>query len=54
MTVSEINAVVSETRIAATPETVFAFFVDPTKMVRWMGSRAEVDAAHSLPGRPPA
>jgi uncharacterized protein YndB with AHSA1/START domain len=43
MTVSEINAVVSETRIAATPETVFAFFVDPNKMVRWMGSRAEAD-----------
>ncbi|HLZ29047.1 MAG TPA: SRPBCC domain-containing protein [Chloroflexota bacterium] len=44
MTVSEINAVVSETRIAATPQTVFAFFVDPTKMVRWMGARAVVDA----------
>ena len=43
MTVSEINALVSETRIAATPETVFAFFVDPNKMVRWMGSRAEAD-----------
>ena len=43
MTVSELNAVVSETRIAATPETVFAFFVDPNKMVRWMGSRVEVD-----------
>jgi uncharacterized protein YndB with AHSA1/START domain len=43
VTVSEINAVVSETRIAATPETVFAFFVDPIKMVRWMGSRAEAD-----------
>jgi uncharacterized protein YndB with AHSA1/START domain len=43
VTVSEINAVVSQTRIAATPETVFAFFVDPDKMVRWMGSRAEVD-----------
>jgi uncharacterized protein YndB with AHSA1/START domain len=43
VTVSEINAVVSETRIAATPETVFAFFVDPTKIVRWMGSRAEAD-----------
>ena len=43
MTVSEINAVVCETRIAATPETVFGFFVDPDKMVRWMGSRAEAD-----------
>src|SRR6266852_3730066 len=43
VTISEINAVVSETRIAATPETVFAFLVDPHKMVRWMGSRAEAD-----------
>jgi uncharacterized protein YndB with AHSA1/START domain len=43
VTVSEINAVVSETRIAAPPKTVFAFFVDPNKMVRWMGSRAEAD-----------
>ena len=43
MTVSEINAVVSETRIAAPPETVFAFFVDPNKIMRWMGWRADVD-----------
>jgi uncharacterized protein YndB with AHSA1/START domain len=43
MTVSEINAVVSEIRISAPPETVFDFFVDPTKMARWMGSRVEVD-----------
>lgn len=44
MTISEINAVVCETHIAATPETVFAFFVDPDKMVRWMGMRAQLDA----------
>jgi uncharacterized protein YndB with AHSA1/START domain len=44
MSVTEINAVVRETHIAATPETVFAFFVDPDKMVRWMGVRAELDA----------
>jgi uncharacterized protein YndB with AHSA1/START domain len=43
MTVSEINAVVSEIRISATPETVFAFFVDPDKMTRWMGSGVELD-----------
>jgi uncharacterized protein YndB with AHSA1/START domain len=43
MTVSEINAVVSEIHISATPETVFAFFVDPDKMMRWMGSRVELD-----------
>jgi uncharacterized protein YndB with AHSA1/START domain len=44
MTVTEINAVVSEIRIAAKPETVFAFFVDPGKMARWMGSRVELEA----------
>jgi uncharacterized protein YndB with AHSA1/START domain len=44
VTVSEINAVVCETHVAATPEHVFAFFVDPHKMVRWMGSRAQADA----------
>jgi uncharacterized protein YndB with AHSA1/START domain len=43
MTVSEINAVVSEVRISATPETVFSFFVDPDKMARWMGSHVELD-----------
>jgi uncharacterized protein YndB with AHSA1/START domain len=43
VTISDINSVVSETRIAAPPETVFAFFVDPNKMVRWMGSHADVD-----------
>ena len=44
MTVSELNAVVSEARVAAPPETVFAFFDDPAKMARWMGSRVEVMA----------
>ena len=44
MTVSDIDAVVSEIRIAARPESVFEFFVDPDKMARWMGSRVEVDA----------
>ena len=44
MTVSELNAVVSEVRVAAPPETVFAYFVDPAKMARWMGSRVELDA----------
>jgi uncharacterized protein YndB with AHSA1/START domain len=43
MSVSEINAVVCETHIAAAPETVFAYLVEPTKMVRWMGIRAELD-----------
>ena len=46
MSVSQISqdAVVCETHIRATPETVFAFFVDPDKMVRWMGIRAQLDA----------
>jgi uncharacterized protein YndB with AHSA1/START domain len=29
--------------IAAPPETVWEFLVDPTKMTRWMGMRAELD-----------
>jgi uncharacterized protein YndB with AHSA1/START domain len=37
------NAVVREVRIEARPETVFAFFTDPAKMVRWKGSLAELD-----------
>jgi uncharacterized protein YndB with AHSA1/START domain len=43
MNVTEIDAVASEVFIAASPEVVFAYFVDADKMVRWMGSRAEVD-----------
>lgn len=43
MSISEINALVSEISIAAPPETVFAYFVDPAKMSRWMGSRVELE-----------
>jgi uncharacterized protein YndB with AHSA1/START domain len=32
-----------EIRIAARPETVFDYFVDPQKMVQWKGRRAELD-----------
>jgi uncharacterized protein YndB with AHSA1/START domain len=32
-----------EIRVAARPETVFDFFVDPEKMVQWKGRRAELD-----------
>jgi uncharacterized protein YndB with AHSA1/START domain len=32
-----------EIRIEASPETVFAFFTDPVKMVRWMGNEATLD-----------
>jgi uncharacterized protein YndB with AHSA1/START domain len=30
-------------RVAARPETVFAYFTDPTKMVQWMGAEATLD-----------
>ena len=33
-----------EVEIAATPETVWEFLVDPEKMARWFGSRAWLDA----------
>jgi uncharacterized protein YndB with AHSA1/START domain len=43
MTVSEINAVVSEIHIAASPEAVFDYFVDPDKMQRWFGSHVHLE-----------
>lgn len=43
MAVEQRNAVEREVRIAARPETVFPFFTDPDKMVRWKGTRAELD-----------
>ena len=32
-----------EIRIEASPETVFGFFTDPARMVRWMGNKATLD-----------
>jgi uncharacterized protein YndB with AHSA1/START domain len=32
-----------EVRIAARPETVFEFFVDPQKMIQWKGRKADLD-----------
>ena len=32
-----------EVRIEASPETVFEFFTDPVKAVRWMGTQATLD-----------
>jgi uncharacterized protein YndB with AHSA1/START domain len=32
-----------EVRIAARPETVFAYFTDPARMVQWMGVEATLD-----------
>jgi uncharacterized protein YndB with AHSA1/START domain len=40
----EVATVVErEVRIAARPETVFEFFVDPQKMCEWKGRKAELD-----------
>ena len=35
--------IVHERQIEASPETVFAFFTDPAKMVQWMGAEATLD-----------
>jgi uncharacterized protein YndB with AHSA1/START domain len=32
-----------EIRIEASPETIFGFFTDPGRMVRWMGNKATLD-----------
>ena len=38
------DAVRHEVRIEARPETVFAYFTDPDRMVRWKGRRADLEA----------
>jgi uncharacterized protein YndB with AHSA1/START domain len=38
------DAIDRELTIAARPETVFAYLVEPDKIVRWMGTTAELDA----------
>lgn len=43
MTTAETNAVEREVRIEASPETIFPFFTDPERMVRWMGISVDVD-----------
>lgn len=35
--------IVQEIYIDAPPSVVFKFLIDPTKMIRWMGIRAEID-----------
>jgi uncharacterized protein YndB with AHSA1/START domain len=40
---SETSVVRREIRVEAGPETVFPFFTDPEKMVRWMGVGATLD-----------
>jgi uncharacterized protein YndB with AHSA1/START domain len=37
------DVVEREIHIAARPATVFAFFIDPEKMLRWKGVRADLD-----------
>src|SRR5688500_7356014 len=37
------DAVEREVRIAASPEVVFDFFIDPAKKVLWKGSQAALD-----------
>jgi uncharacterized protein YndB with AHSA1/START domain len=37
------NLVAREVRIAARPETVFQFFVEPEKLLRWKGVEAAID-----------
>lgn len=36
--------IVRDVHVAADPDTVFDFFVDPAKVVRWMGIEADLDA----------
>src|SRR5687767_13532266 len=40
---SETSVVEREIRVEADPETVFRFFTDPEKLVRWMGVGATLD-----------
>jgi uncharacterized protein YndB with AHSA1/START domain len=45
------NAVRREVRIAAGPDTVFAFLTDPAKIARWAGTHAESDPRLGGPHR---
>jgi uncharacterized protein YndB with AHSA1/START domain len=42
--VTETTAMVRELEIAASPETVWGFLVDPAKAERWMGQSCTFDA----------
>lgn len=41
---SEASEVIREVHIQARPETVFAYFTDPARMVQWMGLEASLEA----------
>jgi uncharacterized protein YndB with AHSA1/START domain len=43
MTETQADVLEREIRINARPETIFAFFTDPAKMIRWMGQLATLD-----------
>jgi uncharacterized protein YndB with AHSA1/START domain len=43
MTQPQTDVLERELHIAARPETVFAFFTDPARMIRWMGQNATLD-----------
>ena len=40
----QAGEVTSEIVIGAPPDTVFPYFTDPERMVRWMGTEADMDA----------
>lgn len=42
-TTIEAGAVVRELEIAARPETIWEFLVDPEKVIRWLGTAATID-----------
>lgn len=44
MTPQPADVLEREIQIAARPETIFAFFTDPAKMLRWMGKDVILDA----------
>ncbi len=44
MTERDSDSISQEIRIAAHPETVFAFLTDPEKLLRWKGRHVEIDA----------
>ena len=44
MTSTESAVVEQSIRIEARPETIFPFFTDPEKMVKWKGTEATLDA----------
>jgi uncharacterized protein YndB with AHSA1/START domain len=43
MDATEQSILEKQIRISASPETVFSFFTDPAKLVRWKGIQAELD-----------